>query len=87
MQQTASKAPPRRRKATKAVRQRQLIDATIASIAKRGFAGTTLGEVAKTAGLSQGIVNLHFTNKETLLVETLRYLRDEYRQAWHNQIY
>ena len=71
-----------RRKVAKEVRRQQLILATINSIAKRGFADTTLSHVSKQAGLSQGIVNLHFNNKETLLVETLRYLRDDYRQAW-----
>ena len=41
--------------------------------------GTTLGDVAGAAGLSQGIVNLHFESKENLLNETLRYLADEYK--------
>lgn len=72
----------RRRHLPKAARRQQLISATIDSIAKRGFSDTTLGHVAKTAGLSQGIVNLHFDNKETLFIETLKYLRDEYRNGW-----
>ena len=33
---------------------------------------TTLGDVAREAGLSQGIVNLHFESKDNLLKETLR---------------
>jgi TetR/AcrR family transcriptional repressor of bet genes len=37
--------------------------------------------VAREAGLSQGIINLHFQTKERLLIETLRYLADEYRNA------
>ena len=71
-----------RRKFSREVRRRQLIDATIESIAKHGFADTTLAHVSKAVGLSQGIVNLHFSNKENLLVETLRFLRDDYRRAW-----
>ena len=39
--------------------------------------------VAREAGLSQGIINLHFKTKERLLTETLRYLADEYRNACH----
>jgi len=81
---SASTGP--RRKVAKEVRRQQLILATINSIAKRGFADTTLSHVSKQAGLSQGIVNLHFKNKETLLVETLRYLRDDYRQAWETAL-
>jgi len=55
--------------------------ATIRSVADRGLADTTIATVAQEAGLSQGIVNLHFRSKEGLLTETLRYLADEYRSA------
>jgi TetR/AcrR family transcriptional repressor of bet genes len=75
-----AKAPVRRR-AAKGVRKRQLIEATIESIAKRGLGETTLAHVSKAAGLSQGIVNLHFTSKENLLNETLNFLREDYDQA------
>jgi len=63
-------------------RRQQLIDSTMASIAKRGFAETTMGDVAKGAKLSHGIVNFHFKSKDQLLVETLRHLTDEYRAEW-----
>ena len=86
LNQTREATSGGRRKFAKERRRQQLIDATIDSIAKRGFADTTLAHVSKTAGLSQGIVNLHFTNKENLLVETLRFLRDDFRQAWGNAI-
>lgn len=69
---------PSRRTLAKARRRQQLIDATIACIARKGLGGTTLGDVARTAGLSQGIVNLHFDSKENLLAETLRFLAEEY---------
>jgi TetR/AcrR family transcriptional repressor of bet genes len=46
-----------------------------------GLADTTIATVAQEAGLSQGIINLHFQTKEGLLTETLRYLADEYRTA------
>ena len=47
--------------------------------------GTTIATVAREAGLSQGIINLHFQTKERLLTETLRYLADEYRNACTRQ--
>lgn len=75
------RAAPRRRTAPPAERRRQLIDATIRSVANRGLADTTIATVAREAGLSQGIINLHFKTKERLLTETLRYLADEYRNA------
>ncbi len=42
--------------------------------------------MAKEAGLSQGIINLHFQSKERLLVETLRYITDEYRTVWEKAL-
>lgn len=70
------------RAATRALRRQQLIQSTIESIARRGFADTTLATVAAGAGLSRGIVNFHFQSKEQLLVETLRFLAGEYMGAW-----
>ncbi len=70
-----------RRTAPPEQRRRQLIEASIRSIADYGLAGTTIATVSREAGLSQGIINLHFKTKERLLIETLRYLSDEYRNA------
>ncbi len=72
---------PRRRTAPPEERREQLIQATIRSVADRGLAETTIATVAQEAGLSQGIVNLHFRSKEGLLTETLRFIADEYRNA------
>lgn len=71
----------KRRTAPPEERREQLILATIRSVADRGLADTTIATVAQEAGLSQGIVNLHFRSKDGLLTETLRYLADEYRSA------
>jgi TetR/AcrR family transcriptional repressor of bet genes len=70
------------RKASRDARRRQLIEATIAVMAVRGYARMTLTEVARQAGLSHGLVNFHFASKENLLGETLVYLADEYRLNW-----
>jgi TetR/AcrR family transcriptional repressor of bet genes len=86
MSRPARPATGRRRTAPKEHRRAQLIRATIRSVAHRGLAETTIATVAREARLSQGIINLHFTSKERLLVETLRHLADEYRTAWQNAI-
>jgi TetR/AcrR family transcriptional repressor of bet genes len=70
------------RTASREVRRRQLIEATIDSIAERGFSGTTLAVVTKGANLSHGLVNFHFKNKETLFSETIRFLAEEHRAQW-----
>jgi TetR/AcrR family transcriptional repressor of bet genes len=71
----------KRRTAPAEERREQLILATIRCVADHGLADTTIATVAQEAGLSQGIVNLHFRSKDGLLTETLRYLADEYRSA------
>lgn len=79
----ATAAPTKKRRtATREARRRQLIDATMKCIARKGMGSTTLGDVAKEAGLSQGIVNLHFESKDNLLTETLRTLANEYREQF-----
>jgi TetR/AcrR family transcriptional repressor of bet genes len=71
------------RTATRERRRQQLIDATMKCIARKGMASATLSDVAKEAGLSQGIVNLHFESKDNLLTETLRHLADEYKTQFN----
>ncbi len=63
-------------------RRQQLIEATIETLAERGFSRTTLTAVARTAGLSHGLVLFHFETKEKLLAETLAYLGEGYRANW-----
>ena len=72
----------RPRKASREARRVQLVEATIEVLACKGYARTTLTEVARAAGLSHGLVNFHFATKERLLSETLAYLADEYRDNW-----
>lgn len=77
-----AKPSSKRRTASPEERQLQLIKATIRSIAKHGLSTTTVATVSKEAKLSQGIINLHFQSKDRLLVETLRYIADEYHDVW-----
>ncbi len=86
MSRAVSKPRTKRRTASKEERQAQLIKATIRSIAKHGLSVTTMATVAGEAGLSQGIINLHFKSKERLLEETLLWVVDEYRSAWHKAL-
>ena len=76
MAQNAAETRSPRRTAPKEERQLQLVRATIRSVAAHGLSDTTMATVANTAGLSQGIINLHFRTKQRLLVATLRHLAD-----------
>jgi TetR/AcrR family transcriptional repressor of bet genes len=79
-------ATKNRRTASREVRRRQLIKATMKCIARNGMGNTSIGDVAKEAGLSQGIVNLHFDSKDNLLTETLRALANEYRDQFDDTL-
>ena len=72
------------RKAARDVRRAQLIEATIAVLARKGYAALTVADVAKEAGLSPGIVIFHFTSKDELLAAVLSFLAAEYRQHWES---
>lgn len=63
-------------------RRLQVIEATIETLAARGYSRTTLTEVARVAGISHGLVLFHFATKENLLAETLIHLAEEYRRNW-----
>jgi TetR/AcrR family transcriptional repressor of bet genes len=86
MNKAALKAPAKKRTASKEERQQQLIQATIRSVARNGLSDTTMATVSSEAGLSQGIINLHFQSKDRLLIETLRYIAEEYRVAWEKAV-
>jgi len=75
-------SPPLSRAEGKQRSRQKLITATINSIAKHGFAETTLARVSAGAGLSRGIVNFHFRSKDALFLEALRFLSREYRENW-----
>lgn len=70
------------RKAARPVRRQQLIESTIAVLARKGYAGLTVADVAKEAGLSAGIVIFHFNSKDELLAAVLGALAAEYRNHW-----
>jgi TetR/AcrR family transcriptional regulator, transcriptional repressor of bet genes len=67
-------------------RRRDLILATVAVIARHGYAGTTVSRVAKKAGVSVGLVNFHFHSKERLVRETFRHLSAEYDLVWRQNL-
>ncbi len=77
-----AKPKTKRRTAPKEVRRLQLIEATVDCIAEGGISGTTMAAVTGRAGLSMGIVSLHFESKNNLLNATLTHLSQEVRSTW-----
>ncbi len=78
----ATSAAPGRRTASKEERAQQLIDAAMDTIAVHGLSGTTTALLTERAGLSAGIISLHFGSKDNLLAATLERLITEHRAQW-----
>ena len=51
--------------------RRQVLDAAISVLAKKGIASTSVQDIADAAGLSKGAVHYHFESKEELLERVL----------------
>ena len=66
LKESSKSVPAKKRTASKEERQLQLIQATIRSVARNGLSDTTMATVSSEAGLSQGIINLHFQSKDRL---------------------
>lgn len=67
-------------------RRARMIEATIESLAEKGYSRVTLTDVASRAGTSHGLVLFHFRSKENLLAETLDFLTEEYRINWQSAL-
>ncbi|RPK40023.1 HTH-type transcriptional regulator RutR [Streptomyces sp. ADI93-02] len=59
-------------------RKAQLVDCAVDVLVELKFAGTSVAEVARRAGVSKGVVTYHFPTKEDLLSEVVTSL---YREA------
>ena len=58
------------------VRQQQIVSACARLIATRGYAGTSIRDVASAVGISTGTLLHHFESKEQLLTATLLEVSD-----------
>ncbi len=54
--------------------RRRLLDATVACLYERGYAGTTTTEIATRAGVSRGAQLHHFPKKDELVVSALEHV-------------
>src|SRR2546422_1863048 len=59
------------------LRREQIVRATIRCLARDGYAGLTMKKVARTAGVSQGILHYYFADKRAILVAALEMVRSE----------
>lgn len=58
------------------LRRAEILAATRAVVLAKGFAGTRVQDVAAHLGVSTGLIHYHFSSKDDLLAETLRFAAD-----------
>ncbi|MEF2248092.1 TetR/AcrR family transcriptional regulator [Paenibacillus sp. IITD108] len=63
-------------------RRAQIVECAIETIAEVGYTQASLGEIAKRAKISKGVISYHFANKEELLEQ----IAIEYYIAWQSYI-
>lgn len=56
------------------IRRQQLIQATLQAVDQVGMADASIGVIAKTAGVSNGIISHYFQDKNGLIAATMGYL-------------
>ena len=69
---------PRARRQSPDDRRRELLDATVASLAQLGARGTTGREICRRAGVSHGLLRHYFQNPDNLLLETYEALCERF---------
>jgi AcrR family transcriptional regulator len=58
------------------IRREQICRAAAAVIAREGFAGSTMRMVAEEAGVSTGMINHYFDNRQDLLTQALQFVSE-----------
>ena len=61
--------------------KKQIIDAVIKIVTKKGFAGTKISDISKEVGLTKGALYWYFKNKDELFHELMNYIRNELIEA------
>lgn len=75
---TTERSAPRKRM-PRAQRERQMIDVAQRIFAERGYARTSMDDIAHEVGVSKPMLYEYFSSKDGLLLATLRHARDELR--------
>jgi len=68
------------------VSRRQVLEAAVKALAKRGYAKTSVSDIAHAAGMSKGAVHYHFESKDDLIARVLEHCagvtRERIQVAW-----
>lgn len=73
--------PPARQRLSADQRRTQIVQATTQLVAGKGYANTTLTDIAEGAGVAKGLVWHYFRDRDDLMRETLQHLVQQVREA------
>ena len=76
----------KKRVVNKPLNRQKLIQATLDTIVDVGIENTSVSQILEKAKLSRGMINLHFSNKESLLLEALKSHSQLYYQSWFDSL-
>ena len=65
-----------------AERKDQIVRATVECITKRGYHNFSMQDIARTAGVSKGIIHYYFLNKDDLMMSVLDMLLVILKKFW-----
>lgn len=71
------------RPSNKAQRRTEIVSALLHLMSKVGYEKASIQSIAKTAGLSAGLVHYHFKNKQEILIELVELI---HQNAWKRYI-
>ncbi|MCE1252343.1 MAG: TetR/AcrR family transcriptional regulator [Anaerolineae bacterium] len=57
-------------------RRKQIVDAALQTIAGQGYSQTSFAEIAKSLGITKGLIAYHFKGKQDLIASVLRTIID-----------
>lgn len=67
-------------------RRAQIVRAAAAVLGRQGYSGTSLKEIAREAGVAQGLLHYYFESKEELLLAVVTSLDLELRLTWKTAV-
>jgi len=77
---------PRRTYKKSETSRQQVLEAAMTALAERGYARTSVSDIAAAAKMSKGAVHYHFESKDDLIAQVLarcaEVMRDRVRDAW-----
>lgn len=73
-------------KSDNTAREQHILNAAAELIIRQGYDKTTMGDIAQAAGVSRGVVYLHFDNKDRLFEALIYHETLQYAGAWLDYI-